>query len=309
MNIRRSTFSTLAFASSALALSLAASSGFAQTAGSADKAPETKAVTPAPRTGNPMKDALVRMQKPLTVELNDSKLEEVFGYIARETGADLEVMWKNEIEDGYDKEQTITVSAKNMPAIDFLDKIFERFEGGTKKHSWQLADNGAVQIGNKARLNKFKRIEIYDINDLLFVLPLYDTAPQIDLNSVLQSSKGGSAQSPFKERANQARKEQEMKSKDDRAKDLATLITTTIETEEWLDGGGEGGSLTYYQGSFIVNAADYMHRALNGYKWWPSFKTSGGTSGVKRYVSLTPDTGIAKADVPFRTIPVAGGPR
>jgi len=303
MSIRRSKLSTLAFASSAIALSLAASTGFAQTAGSTDKAPDAKNVTPAPRTGNPMKDALLRMQKPLTVELNDSKLEDVFGYIARETGADLEVMWKNDIDDGLDKEQTITVAAKNMPAIDFLEKIFERFEGGTKKHSWQLADNGAVQIGSKSRLNKFKRIEIYDINDLLFVLPLYDNAPQIDLNSVLQSSKGGSAQSPFKERANQTRKEQEVKSKDDRAKDLQELLTSTIENEEWLDGGGEN-TIRYYQGSFIVNAADYMHRALNGYKWWPSFKTSGGTSGVKRYVSLTPDTSIAKADVPFRTVSV-----
>ncbi len=298
--------STVGFAAASL---LFASMGMGQNTPAPASAQPEASKTVIPRTGNAKKNTLLRMQKPISAELNDTKLEEVFAYIVRETGADLEVLWKTDNEDGYDKEQTISISVKNLPALDVVEKIFEKLEGGMTKNSWQMNENGPMQVGLKKRLNMFKRVELYDINDLLFILPIYDNAPQIDLQQVLQSSGskgGGSSQSPFKERNQQQRDANMKKTKEERATDLKNLITSTIETEQWLDGGGDGGTITYYQEAFVVNAADYMHRALNGYRWWPSFKSSATSSGVKRYVSLTPDTQIAKADVPLRTLPAGG---
>ncbi|MGQ0628709.1 MAG: hypothetical protein ACT4PL_11495 [Phycisphaerales bacterium] len=294
----------IGFGSALAALALCASAGMAQSKMESTEAKPAAPTAAAPRTGNVQKDTLLRMQKPVTVELNDTKLEDIFAYITRETGAELEIMWKTDNDEGFDKEQQVSISVKSTPAIDMLDKLFEKLEGGTRDNSWQMADGGAMQIGMKKRLNKYKRIEIYDINDLLFVLPIYDNAPQIDLNQVLQQSKGGGSQSPFKDNNKNQRDENNTKTKEDRAKDLQDLIINTVENEQWLEGGGEGASLRYYQGNFIVNGADYMHRALNGYRWWPSFKSSSGASGARRYVSLTPATGIAKAEIPFRTFAV-----
>lgn len=267
-------------------------------------------------TGDARRDNLLKMQRPITIDMNETPLEDVIKYVAEITTAELDPLWKTETEsDGLDKEFRVTISAKNLPAITFLEKVLGKLENGLKDYSWQMDEEGPIQIGPKKRLNKFKRVEIYDINDLLFVLPVYDNAPQIDLNQVLQSAGrggGGGGSSPFKEnQGGRGRNGNDMPpSKEDRAKTIQGIVTSIIDQDEWQDGGGEGGTIKYHEGAFIINAADYLHRQVNGYRWWPTFRT-GAQQGGRRYVSLNIDTSIDQLQRPLRTLPVtatAGGP-
>jgi hypothetical protein len=260
------------------------------------------------------RENLMRLQRAMTVDLNETRLEDVLKFIADQTGAQFEILWKSDTEnEGLDKEMLITVGVKGLPALTLLEKVLEKAQDGLTENSWQMTEYGAIQISSKPRLNKYKRVEIYDVNDLLFVLPQYANAPQVDLEKVLQSSGGkgggGSQGSPFKN--NNENQKNEPEKKEVRAREIIDIIVQIVDPPQWSDNGGEGGSITYkevFSGQLIVNAADYLHRQLNGYKWWPSFRT--GTSQGKRYVSLNLDTQTNQLDRPIRTLPVtatAGG--
>jgi hypothetical protein len=72
------------------------------------------------------------------------------------------------------------------------------------------------------------------------------------------------------------------------------IITQLVEPDQWVDNGGSGGTIRYYNGTLIVNAPDYMHRGIDGYPYWPSNATTSSVANGRRYVSLTTDAGLAR---------------
>lgn len=247
-------------------------------------------------TGNPKRDTLLRMSKPVTVEFRQQRLEDVMTFLAEITGADIESLWVDDQHStGMDKERAITLKSDGASALDLLEKVLEKGSDdglGPSGLTWQLSGTGALQVGPRDRLNKYKRVEMYDISDLLLVLPTYSNAPEFDLQSVLQSGRGGGSGSPFTNTQNVRR---EVVPLEQRARDVIDLMIGLIEPEQWMDNGGDGGSIRYYTGVLIVNAPDYMHRQINGYSFWPSHTASAGTSG-RRYVSLNMDAATSVLD-------------
>lgn len=263
-------------------------------------------------TGNPKRDTLLRLSKPVTVEFSNQRLEDIMVFIGEVTGADLEPLWMDDQHGtGMDKERAITLRADRLAALDLIEKVLEKASDdgvGPAGMTWQLSASGSLQMGPRDRLNKYRRVEIYDISDLLLVLPEYSNAPEFDLQSVLQSGQGGGGSSPF---TNTQDQDVDIRPREDRARDVIDLITGLIEPEQWQDNGGDGGSVRYYAGALIVNAPDYMHRQINGYSFWPSHTASAGPSG-RRYVSLNMDAatsvldGLAPAPV-TAVVPPGGG--
>jgi hypothetical protein len=256
----------------------------------------TVAATPARlTTGIPQRDTLVRMTRTVTVDFQDQRVEDVITFIQTSSGADLEPMWADDRNtDGLDKDRLISVKVQNQTFLLLLEKVLDAAKpdiGGD--NAWQMSETGAMQVGPKERLNRVKRVEIYDINDLIMEIPDYRDIPRIDLQQALQSSQGGgSGQSPFREEG----QDDQMRTRErqERAEELMELLQSIVEPEQWVENGGTGGSIRLFQGTLIVNAPDYMHRGLNGYRYWPSRSTVSSMSNGRRYVSLTTDAGLAK---------------
>ena len=250
---------------------------------------------PAVRSGIPQRDTLMKMMRPITINFEDQRLEDVVQFVREVSGAQIEAMWIDDRHpEGLDKDELITVRVENVTLLTLLERVLDQAQSDFSENTWQMAKTGELQIGSKERLNRYKRVEIYDINDLLLVLPKYDEVPDLDLQSVLQSNQGGGGQSPFRDNQNQ---DQDLPSKQERAEEVEDLILGLVEPDQWIDNGGDGGSLRYWQGTLIVNAPDYMHRAMNGYPYWPSSATVAGvTPQGRRWVSMTVDTGISKIE-------------
>lgn len=283
-------------------------SGFAVSAVSLAQTRPSAPVSAAPMTGVPQRDTLMRFMRPVTIEFTETKLEDVMQFFQQTTGADMEVMWADDRHSmGLDKEAPITFKSARMTALDLLEKVLAKATSdsvGSTGSTWQMTPSGTMQIGPRERLNAFKRIELYPINDLLLEVPDYTQAPEFDLQSVLQSRRGGGGQSPFRDNQ-QNNNRDNRKPLDERVDDIKRIIIALVETEQWQDNGGDGASLTYYQGTFLVNAPDYVHRQLNGYPYWPSGQTFVGNVNGRRYVSLGVDTGTAKLKG-FANQPVTG---
>lgn len=247
-------------------------------------------------TGNPSRDTLTKLMRRVTIDFTEKRLEDVISFIKESSTADIEPFWADDQHsDGLDKEKVISVKVENVTVMTLLEKVLEKAhpESGGEA-TWQMSEQGSCQIGPRARLNKYRRVQIYDINDLLMDVPDYRDVPRIDLQQALQASQGGGggSQSPF--RNEQDREDAQQKAKDRQAKSdaVATLIRDLVEPEQWSENGGEGGSIRFFQGTLIVNAADYIHRGINGYRYWPSAQTVAmrDTTTNRRYVSLTGDT-------------------
>lgn len=240
-------------------------------------------------TVDPRRETLARMLKPVQVEFREQRLEDVMKFFGEVTGADIEVLWTDDQNTtGLDKEAIINLKSNGASALKLMERVLEKAQGGTTQgeNTWQLSDTGALQVGPKVRLNAYKRLEIYDIADLLVDVPRYNNVPQFDLSSVLSSSgQGGSGQSPFQN--TQQNQTTSFGDRTQKTTDLITLIQELVETEQWVDNGGTGGTIRTFQTALIVNAPDYMHRALNGYSFWPSAQQQMSQVKGRRYVSFS----------------------
>lgn len=220
-----------------------------------------------------------RLQTRLSIDVKNHRLEDVLAFIADSSGIEIEAMWLSDRHGiGMDKEALITLKASDLSLSTLIERVLAAAASdttGAYGMTWQLTDSDSLQIGPRERLNAFRRVEIYDINDLLSLTPDFTNAPQFDLNSVLQSSSGrgggGSSQSPFTP-ANRGTSNQpgtgvngqpEL-TKQQRAEELRAIITQLVEPEQWEESGSSAASIRFYQNAFIVNAPDYIHRALAG---------------------------------------------
>lgn len=243
--------------------------------------------------------------RPVSVEFSDHRLEDVMQYIESVTGAEIEILWiddQNPI--GLDPDTTVNLRARNVSALSLLERVLEQAAdefGEPGGNTWQFTDDGLLEIGPKERLNRHRRVELYDINDLLFEVPDYTNAPQFDLNSAFQNTGGGGrgggggggGRSPFTQTGGQGQGGGaggvQRTDRETLANSLIEMITSLVETDQWEDNGGEAASIRFFQGHLLINAPDYVHRGVNGYRWWPSRLTTRYSSADRRGVTLTSD--------------------
>lgn len=251
-------------------------------------------------SGNPQRDTMLKFMRPISIEFTETRLEDVMKFIQEVTQADIDVMWLDDRNtSGLDKEATISMKADKVSGLSLLERVLEKAtteHAGSSSATWQMSSSGAMQVGTKDRLNKFKRVQLYPIQDLILEIPNHTNAPEFDLQQVLQSASqqgGGGGQSPFKD-ANDTNTNR--KSDEEKTNELVTLITALVEPDQWVESGGDGGSIRAFQGSLIINAPDYMHRGVDGYPWWPQTETRVISSGGRRYVSLGVNTANSTLD-------------
>lgn len=277
-------------AGSAIAQSASPTSPASPTAQGSDAARRTDVASGTRRVVDPRWATLNNLMRTLTIQFEDNRLEDVMKFIKDATGADLEVFWADDsVSIGLDKDRPITLKAERITGLAILEKVLEKAMdaslGPAGGATWQMTDSGTMQVGPKERLNKFRRLEIYDINDLLFEITDRTDAPTFDLNQAFQSGQGGGGgQSPFQQQ--QQQNPLNPQRKQEKSEEIRELITSLIETEQWVDNGGDGASISFWKNAFMINAPDYIHRQIDGYPYWPSTQTVVGSNNGRRWVTL-----------------------
>ncbi|MGV6814513.1 MAG: hypothetical protein ACWA5W_05815 [Phycisphaerales bacterium] len=251
--------------------------GLAVTSSTSTVASAQNTSSDAAQTRRAKRDTLLAMSKPITLDVTDQPLGDLFDFMSDVTGTDLEPIFltDNIASNGMDPETPITIKVSNTPALAVLEKVLlraQRAESTGDEYTWQFTDLGTIECGPKTELNRNQRVELYDIADLLFVVPDFDNAPQFDLQSAVQAAGGGggggggSSSSPFTGGTQNV----DIPDSATRAQAITDLIQSTIEPDQWAALGGDGASMTFYGTSFIITAPDYIHRQIAGYSFWPA---------------------------------------
>ena len=220
------------------------------------------------------RDLLIKLSKPITVDVENQPIADLFDFIADVTGAELEPIYLNDniSSDGIDPEAEITIKVTEVAALTVLERILARAQrsaGLGQEYTWQFTGYGTIEFGPKTELNRNKRLELYEVADLLYVVPDFAGAPEFDLQSAVQAAGGGGGgtSSPFSSGGNN---DTDIKTLEERAQELSDLIASVVEPDQWAELGGDGATIRYYNKSFIITAPDYIHRQIVGYDFWPS---------------------------------------
>ena len=275
-------------------VSLVMAAGAAMPAGA-----QQSSIGPVPREARARQaESLGKMMKTMSADYNQVPLESVMKNLADVTGAPIDIGWRDDrTPNGLDKEAVINFKAENQTALSILERALgqAQVDGTLGGNSWQLSEEGVIEVGTKEYLNRTKRIEIYDISDLLLVVRDYSDVPQFDLNSSLQAASssggGGGGQSPF-QGGSQNQNTRTGASEQERADEVIRLVTELIESDQWTANGGNAANIRYYKQQLIVTAPDYIHRQLAGYPFEPrvNMRVEKSADG-KRVVKIEPRKG------------------
>ena len=98
----------------------------------------------------PQRDTLVKLTKPISVEFTDTRLEEVFAYIAEQTGAKIDVKWiSDRYQTGFDKDQLVSVVAAPGTALDLIERVLDEIEVDLEEPAWQMKRTGEIEVGRR----------------------------------------------------------------------------------------------------------------------------------------------------------------
>jgi hypothetical protein len=206
------------------------------------------------------------LSKPITVEVQDARFEDVVDFVRTTTGATVDIAWINDRHsEGLDPDALVSLDVTNAQALALLLYAAKQASlDDLSDPTWQLDHStGAIQIGPRSRLNKFKRLEIYDIHDLILVLPDYTDVPRLNLNSVVRQGQGGGGGGIFQ----QNQDDNTIVDPEFEALRIMDILRSVVEFDEWIENGGDGATVRYYEGNLLVSAPDYIHRQINGYSF------------------------------------------
>lgn len=223
---------------------------------------ETSAFADSPEN----RKVLAQMTSPSTkipVDLNENRFEDVLKFIQSVTQLSIDPDWESLATIGVEKDTPVTLKLSPVTYATALDRVLAKVSRDQFAKAGWAVNEGIVTVASDETLRKNRTLVIYDIKDLLFVVRNYTDVPQIDLNSVLQQSQGGSGQSPFQN--DQAQQNQDdPAARERRIRQIIDIIQANVDFEGWKDNGGETGSLQELNGSLIITNTPKNHREIVG---------------------------------------------
>jgi hypothetical protein len=219
--------------------------------------------------GSPVRARLV--QRIDEVSLDGVRARQALQWWSERTGVPLVVDWERLQNQGVSPDQPVDLQLRNVPAEQVLDLI--TMQMGRDMDLISQSTQWYVEIMTKRTANENPVLRVYDIREMLMEIPNFTDAPDFDMQSALESGRGGSGGGMgggtggggsssggglFGNDSQQDR-EKETLTKQESGQRIAQLIADTIEPDIWRANGGQYGTIRYHQGLLFVTAPQYVH--------------------------------------------------
>ncbi|MEM9661991.1 MAG: hypothetical protein AAF937_06750 [Planctomycetota bacterium] len=192
----------------------------------------------------------------------DNPLSDVVGFLEAVTSQNFDVDWQSLELLSIDEQTPVTLRLNNVSVKTVLDRLVDKISDPLAPADWAIQD-GIVQIASDEELRRDTTLVIYDIRDLLIEVPDYQDAPEIDLQSVLQSQQGGGGgQSPFG--GDTQGGDDEERDRQERIDQIIDIIQNNVDFEGWQANGGDTGFIQELNGSLIITNTSKNHREVQG---------------------------------------------
>lgn len=117
------------------------------------------------------------------VDFSDVSLKDAIDFLRDVSDANIHVNWRALKTIGITRDTKVSLKARDVSVARALTLITDQLSVGQDKYSsvYWVVDEGVVEISTGEALNHSTRVEVYDITDLLLVVPNF-IAPSIDLS-------------------------------------------------------------------------------------------------------------------------------
>ena len=187
---------------------------------------------PAPKTSAP---PAARPPRRLSVfDFDETPAEDVFGYLRRVSKLNIHVNWASLELIGVDRDKPITLKASKVSLRQVLNLVADQLSGSLDKMErvYWVVDDGVVTIATGSALNSKMRTRVYNVADLLAVVPNFK-APSVSISD--RSANQSSGDSSFgdddsdEDEDAESRAEQRQRQQDT----LIEIIRNSIGEEMW----------------------------------------------------------------------------
>lgn len=253
-----SPIASTSFGSAARAIAVGVASIFTAT-GSAEAGAPLEPTPVVSKALSPRATTNLLLERRLSLDTPPLPLDQLLAAVTTLSGVKIEALWeKANDSSGLSKDFELGLSMRNKTVREVLEKIGEALEAEGKPSTWQVLADGRLQFGAKESLNRYQERRIIDPRDLVAEVPLFDGAPEFNLNGALTQGGGGGGSIIGEPRESSSPR----RTAQDGLERLKEILMETVEPEQWRDVGGTGGSIRIYNGNLLVEAAPYILRGL-----------------------------------------------
>ena len=189
------------------------------------------------------------------LRFNANSLSDVLDFLRDATGTNIYVDWPALERASIARDAPVTAKLHDIKFSKALELIFKSVEGEDEDHKLGYTlDEGVITISTKKELSKNTITRRYDINDLLFVAPDYNNAPDLSLQSASQGQSGGGGagggggqgggQSLFQNANGGQQQQNNGQDRANRVDEIKKYITDNVDSTTWKDNGGDVGSIS-----------------------------------------------------------------
>jgi general secretion pathway protein D len=223
----------------------------------------------------------VLTQTRIPVDFEGNTFEQVTDYMARVTGENVYVDWKALDFIGVNRDDQVNLQLNDVSAAVALDRILEQVGDELDRPQWAIQD-GIVTISSDEALRQHTVSIVYDIRDLLFEVPYFGNAPEVDLSKALNQAPagtgggfgggglggggqggGGAGQTGGAVFGDPADEPPRI-SREELVEQIVGIIQENIDPEGWRDLGGDTGTLQELNGNLIITNTLRNHGEIEG---------------------------------------------
>ena len=215
------------------------------------------------------------------IDFTANTFEQVLNFFEQVSGVTIYVDWKALNLIGVDREAEITLQLDEVSVSTALARVMEQLGEDEDLRPQYAIQDGMLTISSDEALRKRVEIVVYDIRDLLFEVPYFDNAPDLDLSSALGQGGGGGyggggggggsgggggggygggGGSLFGDPGSEA----DRLTRQELVEQIVNIIQENVDPNGWRELGGEPGSLQELNGNLIITNTPRNHRLIEG---------------------------------------------
>ncbi len=223
----------------------------------------------------------------IPVDFRGNSLEQVANFLGQVTGQNIYVDWRALDFIGVDRDDPVDLQLNDVSVAAVLDRVLDQVGDDIDRPQWAIQD-GIVTISSEETLRKNTVTIVYDIRDLLFEVPYFGNAPELDLSSALSQGAaaagggggggggggfggggiggggrgggGGGGGTIFGDPGD----EPPRLSREELVEQIVGIIQENVDPEGWRELGGDTGTLQELNGNLIITNTLSNHRTIEG---------------------------------------------
>jgi len=206
------------------------------------------------------------LEKPVPVDFRHEPFDQVIERLADAHRLNIIVNWNDLQRAGVERTVPIDLSLPNDISLQrAITEVLEQAGAGLTKVGYDVAE-GTIRIATRQTLDKDTFTAVYDINDLLQEIPIFNDSPLTDLTQINQRTAAATLRDAPRPWSSDGDDDDDEESHDperrSRVRTIMNLIQDTIAPDSWRDRGGSVGTINEINGQLVITQNSSAQRQI-----------------------------------------------